>query len=277
MNRLLALALCVPFAASSLVLAQEKKPATPPAPTTPAVTQPKKDEGKKDEKRADKKDEGKKEEKKAEKKEEGKAGGGAAAGAMPDEKAMMEAWEKAGTPGEKHKWIEQFEGEWQASVVEYGMDGKPGAPEKGTMSNKMALGGRFAMMEFKGRAHGKFFYGHGMLGYNNTEKRFENTWVDSMSSNIMFMTGTTDSAGRVLTMAGECMDPMSKQKCTMREVTTIVDKNTMKSDFYMTMPGAPEAKMMEITYTKGAANAESKGEKKEEKAEKKEEKKAEKK
>src|SRR5262245_20928635 len=123
MNRLLALALCVPFALSTLAGAQEKKPtpvpgtAPAPAPAPTTTAQAKKDEAKKDEKKAEqtKKGEGKKDEPKKEEKK----------GAAPE----MPADE----PGDMHKWLANFEGEWQASAIEYGEDGKPGNPEKGTM------------------------------------------------------------------------------------------------------------------------------------------------
>ncbi len=176
-------------------------------------------------------------------------------------KAMEEAWAKAGEPGKYHEWMKQLEGDWEAAVTEYGMDGTK-TESKGTMESEIIFGGRFLKNSFKGRMNNKFFYGAGMMGYNNVDKRFESTWADSMSSNISLMTGSADAAGKVLTLSGECPNPMGG-KMKQREVTTIVDKNTHKMEFYGDM-GKGEMKMMEITFTRAG-----KGDKKEMKEDKK--------
>jgi hypothetical protein len=168
--------------------------------------------------------------------------------AMDSEKAMQDAWEKAGEPGPYHTWLKQFEGDWEAAVKEFKPDGTA-SESKATYEQKMIFGGRFLEGSFKGRMMGKFFYGRSLMGYNNTDKRFESAWADSMSSTVAYSTGTADSAGKVLTMKGECTDPMSNQKMTTREVTTINDKNSYKMEFYGTQ-GGKEMKMMEISFTR---------------------------
>lgn len=268
MNRLLALAFCVPFAVSSFAVAQDKKPDPKP---TPAVQPAKKDEAKKDEKKAEqpKKEEAKKEEKKADapKKNEELLKQAEAAAANLDK------------PGEMHKWLEQQEGEWQASQVEMGPDGTPGKPEKGTMKSKMEFGGRFLHSDYTGRSGGKFFHGEGFLGYSNANKHFEMCWVDTNMTSVMFLTGQVDAAKKVLTLTGDF--PIPGPKAQFKIVSTVVSKDSMKDEMFMVM-GGKETKVQEVTYTKGAASGEGKGaegksEKKEEKAEKKEEKKSDKK
>lgn len=259
MNRLLALAFCVPFALSSFAVAQEKKQPTPAPATQPA----KKDEAKKEEKKAE---QPKKEEKKADapKKEEKKA--------EPAPEMMEDK------PGEMHKWIEAQAGEWQASSVEFGPDGKPGKPEKGTLKSKMELGGRFLRSDFNGRSAGQFFHGEGFLGYSNANKRFEMCWVDTNMTSMLVLTGQLDAAKKVLTLIGDF--PIPGPKAQFKIVSTIMSKDSMKDEMFMVM-GGKDTKMMEVTYTKGAASGESKGEgkaeHKEEKGDAKEPKKNEKK
>lgn len=243
MNRLLALAFCVPFAVSSLAVAQDKKPA-PTTPTTPA--QPaKKDEPKKDEKKPE--------------------------AAKPKNEEMLKQAEAAAMNEDKagpmHKWLEQQEGEWTASMIEFGPDGKPGNPQKGTMKSKMEFGGRFMHNDYTGRSAGKFFHGEGFIGYSNANKRFEEAWVDTNMTSVMFLTGQVDDAKKVLTLVGDF--PIPGPKSQFKIVSTITDKNNMKDEMFMVMNGK-DTKMLEINYTKGAA-AETKSEKKE--VEKKEEKK----
>lgn len=192
---------------------------------------------------------------------------------MPDPKAMEAAMEAAAKPGAYHEWMKQLEGDWTAVVREMGMDGK-WSESKGECTNKLVFGGRFMETSFKGRSQGKFFYGGGVMGYNNMDKRFESIWYDSMSTGMMTMYGTADKDGKVVTLKGEFTSPMDGKKMSMREMLTIVSKDKHTLELFMPMPGPDgkemETKMMEITYTKGKAEAQSE---KADKPEKKEEKK----
>ena len=213
MKRLLSLIACVPLACASIAVAQEKKP----APTTPPPA--KTDAAKPDTKGAD-----------------------AAA-------AAQEAWKKAAEPGPMQKWLTQLEGEWTSEAKDTASGSE--ATDKGAMTSKMVMGGRFLQMEYDGRWHGKFFKGGGFLGYNNVDKRFESAWVDSGGSMISFMTGQADASGKVLTLTGEVTDPTTGKKAMMREVLTILGKDAHKTEFFIPADGK-EMKIMEINYTRNA-------------------------
>lgn len=166
-------------------------------------------------------------------------------------KAMEEAWQKAGEVGPNHKLIAWFEGEWECEVKDcITPDAKP---EKGKMTSKMKLGGRILDMNYEGRMQGKFFYGMGTMGYNNTTKKFESTWADSMSTATTFMTGTADAAGKVFTLTGECANPMGGSNTHEKWVMTITGKDSYKEEFYSDMMGGKEAKVMEITATRAGS------------------------
>lgn len=165
------------------------------------------------------------------------------------EKAMMEA----GTPGEMHKWIARSAGSWNATIKILG-EGQA-SESKGTMTTEMIFGGRFAHSMFKGDFMGMPFEGVATLGYNNTSGKFESTWADSFSTATMFMTGSVDKDRKVLTMTGDCIDPMSKKPCKMKQVSTVRGDNEMFEEFYKTVDGK-ETKEMEITYTRAGAAAE---------------------
>lgn len=184
-----------------------------------------------------------------------------------------EAWAKAGEVGPMHKLIAQYEGEWTTEAREFGTDGTPSSADKGKMSCKMVLGGRFLHSELDGRYKGQFFKGSGLMGYNNVDKRVESTWAESTGTGISMMTGQFDAAGKVLTLTGEYTDPVSGKKTTIKEVTTWTGPDAYKSEFF----DEKGTKTMEISYTKGTGakelKKEAKTEAKEEKAEKKAEKK----
>jgi hypothetical protein len=222
MKRLLAVSLLAALVATPIVLAQQPagKPATTgQSPKATAAQPPKDDKGAEKAKPADK----------PKVEEKGKSG------------------EDSDKPGPNHKMLAALEGEWAAEVREL----TPGAEttDKGTMTCKMVYGGRFLMMDFDGRSHGKFFKGGGLWGYNNAQKRFESTWADSMGTGIVFMSGSTTGDGKVFTMTGESNDPATGKGMSIKEVSTIKDKNTWHTDFFL-VNGGKEMKVMEIEYTR---------------------------
>ncbi len=190
---------------------------------------------------------------------------------------MEAAWAKAAEVNKNHEWMKVFEGDWTTVVKEFDpMTGKEAGGGSGTMTCKLVLGGRFLSMDFDGRFQGKFFRGMGTLGYSNVNSRYEGTWMDSMGTHTSMTTGSVDASGKVMTMLSEPTDPMSGKPVKQREVTTIISKDSYKMEMFMTF-GGKEAKLMEISYTKGKAAKEEKSAKdekpaKEEKPEKKDKK-----
>jgi hypothetical protein len=177
--------------------------------------------------------------------------------AAPGGADAKKAWDEAAKPGPNHKLLEWFAGEWQVAVK----DLTPGqeSTDEGVMTAKMVYGGRFLSSEFDGRFHGKFFRGGGMMGYNNTSKKFESTWADARDTSISFMTGAMSADNKVLTMTSEMTDPATGKKVAMKEVDKITGKDTYTGEFFM-----GDTKVMELSYVRGKA-AEKKDDKKEEK------------
>jgi hypothetical protein len=209
--------------------------------------------------------------KQAEKQADKKTEKGAEAGGQMD--PAMEAMMKAGAPGAQHKLLEQFEGTWIAEVKEFGTDGSVKSTSPGTMNCKMMFGGRYLHSEFESSFGGMTFKGAGTIGYNNLEKRVESTWVDSMSTQTMYMTGQWDAAGKVLTLTGECVDPTTSQRTTMKEVSTWSGKDACVQEMF----DGKGVKVMEISYKRGPAREAKKEAKAEAKREKQTEKQVEKK
>jgi hypothetical protein len=113
-------------------------------------------------------------------------------------------------------------------------------------------------MEYEGQMHGKPFRGAGTLGYNNADKRFENTWAENLSTGQSFMTGQADAAGKVITLTGEFTDPVSGAKATQKQILTIGDKDHYKMEFFFTGKDGKETKVMEIGFSHGKGGGENK-------------------
>lgn len=161
---------------------------------------------------------------------------------------MEEAWMKAGEVGPNQKLLSWFAGEWEVTVQDLMTPGA--AAEKGKMHAQMVLDGRILVQHFEGSMEGKPFTGMGSCGYNNTSKKFESTWMDSMSTATAWMTGTADAANKVFTYTGTSANPMTGSDTHEKWVVTITGKDTYKEEFFSDMMGGKETKIMELNCTR---------------------------
>jgi len=172
------------------------------------------------------------------------------AAAPMDEKAAMDAMMKAGTPGDAHKKLEALTGTWDAKVTSWMAPGKPPIESKGKSEAKMALGGRFLEEHFEGEFMGQPFSGMGYTGYDNVQKKYVGTWMDSMSTGVMTSSGKMDADGKTFSMTGSMADPMTGKMSTVKEKMTVADADHHTFEMWGAGPDGKNFKMMEITYTR---------------------------
>ncbi|HET9694358.1 MAG TPA: DUF1579 domain-containing protein [Steroidobacteraceae bacterium] len=165
----------------------------------------------------------------------------------PEQKAEMDAYMKAGTPGEPHKRLAAMAGKYSVATKSWQEPGAPPMEEKGTATRTMALDGRVLVEQFEGTMMGSPFQGHGMTGYDNVVGQYWSTWNDSMSTGIMVSTGTCD-AKNACTFTGSWNDPIKKTPVKARMTTRWTDANTELFEMYAPDKQGREMKMMEITY-----------------------------
>ena len=166
-----------------------------------------------------------------------------------EQKAMMEAYIKAGTPGEQHAALKKMEGDYELTVTGWDAPGAPPTVDKGTATRKMALDGRVMVEMMQGTNHGQPFQGHGMQGYDNVSGKYWGTWNDSMSTGVMVSEGSCDAAG-ACEFTGSWNDPITKGKLVAHMKTRWTDDNTEVFEMYAPGPDGKDFKMMEITYKK---------------------------
>lgn len=163
----------------------------------------------------------------------------------------MEArWLKASTPSEGHKQLKPLVGNWNTKAKMWMTPDAPPQESKGTASHQWVLGGRFIKEDYKGSFHGKPFQGVGLLGYDNTQERFVNTWTDSMSTGIMVSEGKYDSEKKELRMTGEYTCPMTGETRAPLLVTRIESDKKHVFEMYEKDENGKEYKALEITYTR---------------------------
>jgi hypothetical protein len=163
-----------------------------------------------------------------------------------DMKAMEEAMMKAATPGEHHKALGRYVGNWTFTNTFWMDPSQPPMKSDGTMHAEWMLGNRYVHSTFKGSFGGQPFEGHSTDGYDNVAGKYVSAWVDNMGTGIMKSTGTCDAAHKVCTMTAEMLDPMSGKPQTTKMVTTWTAADRFQMEMFMVDPTGKEVKTMVI-------------------------------
>lgn len=163
---------------------------------------------------------------------------------------MMKAWTAFATPGEPHKALDALVGSWDVTSKFWMAPGAPPTESAGTSENKMILGGRYLEQRYEGTMMGGPFSGIGVTAFDNYKKKFVSTWVDSMGTGIMMMTGTFDKAGKIITSWGMMDDPAAKKTMKAKTAVTIVDADHHTYESWHTGPDGKMIKDLEVSYSR---------------------------
>lgn len=175
--------------------------------------------------------------------------------AMPkmgaEQQAMMQAWQKAMTPGPQHQQLaEHFVGKWNVKQTIWMDPSAPPMTQTGTDTSEAVLGGRQIRSDFTGTFMGQPFHGIGYTGYDNVTKRYTSTWIDDMSTGTMLAYGDYDPATRTYTYKTEMADPMKDgAKTPLRMTVRIVDADHHVFDMYE-MHDGKEAHSIQMEYVR---------------------------
>ena len=170
-----------------------------------------------------------------------------------EEKAAMEAMQKAMTPGENHKMLNNMVGTWNTTVSMWmAPDAKPNV-SKGTSTNRWILGNRYIEQKFTGTFMNMPFNGLGYTGYDNVKKQFWGTWMDNMSTGTMMTTGSTDDGGKSFKFTGTMADPMTGKDSQLEERVIVKSKDEHVMEMWGPAPDGKMFKMMEIVYKRKKA------------------------
>lgn len=170
--------------------------------------------------------------------------------AMPDSATMMKNWQEYMTPGDVHKMMANWSGEWNGEVTMWMAPGSPEEKSASTAVNKMIMNGLYQQSTHTGNMMGMPFSGQSIVGYDNHRKVFVSTWIDNMGSGIMVLRGPWDEATKTINLKGTMVDPGTKMDTDIRETFKIIDDNTQEMEMFVMMPDGKEFKTMNIKYTR---------------------------
>lgn len=173
--------------------------------------------------------------------------------------AAMDNWLKTTQPNEKHKYLEQFAGEWDTTMRLFFGPGAPASESRGTSSMKLIHGGRFLKQESTGtmklpKPDGTMMEtpmnGLGLTGYDNNRKLYTIAWTDSMSTGILTGTGSLSPDGSTMTVFGTMDELMTGEMGkTVKYVTRIVSPDKHVFEIHEVLYGEP-FKVVEIEYNR---------------------------
>ncbi len=171
--------------------------------------------------------------------------------------AEMQACMEAGLPGEKHAVLAKSIGTWQGKSRTWMTPGAEPMASECTMLVSDFMDGRFTKWEMEGDMPGMgTMKGMGLYGFDNVQQKFVATWVTNCGTNIMNGTGERSSDGSTFTWTYGMHDPITKKPMTMRDIERHTGPDTFVLETWCTDPkSGKEFKMMEATFTRGAAKA----------------------
>jgi hypothetical protein len=167
-----------------------------------------------------------------------------------DEKATMEAWQKAMTPGEGQKKLTPMVGTFETKVRTWMDPAKPPEDTTGTSVSTWVLGDRYVQTKYEGIFMGEMFNGIGFMGFDNVSKKYVSSWMDTAGTGMMWSTGTMDAAGKVMTLKAMVNDPGTGKPTPADEKITITDNDHHKLEMFGKGPDGKMTKIMEIEYAR---------------------------
>jgi Protein of unknown function (DUF1579) len=170
--------------------------------------------------------------------------------------AAIDNYLKTIQPGEAHKFLEQFAGEWTTKTTLFMGPGME-IVTAGTSSITAIHGGRFLKQETAGTmkfpgADGSMketpTTGLGLIGYDNNRKLYTMFWSDSTSTALFTGQGNLSQDRQTLTMFGTMDEPMTGEMGkTVKYTTRIESPDRHVFEVFEVLYGDP-FKVVQIEY-----------------------------
>lgn len=163
--------------------------------------------------------------------------------------ALLLAQDPYHKPVKEHEFFKNLEGEWESTSKMMVGEPEP-VVTKGKESNRLIAGGLFLIQDMEAEMFGGRFIGHATRCYDVHKKKYTGSWVDNMATGLYTMEGTLDEAGKVLTEILEGANPMTGEPLKMKMTTTIKDKDSRVSRFFMIDPDGKDVEMGSVEYVR---------------------------
>lgn len=135
----------------------------------------------------------------------------------------MEAWMKAGAPGEHHKYLEALIGDFTADVKIWETPDAEPMQFTGTVSRKWILDGRFVQETVEAESPFGSFEAVGFIGYNNIDGEYQFAWLENQSTTMTVNSGFYNTEEKTLIQMGKHRNPVTGKLITSWSVLDLSD------------------------------------------------------
>ncbi len=163
------------------------------------------------------------------------------------EAEMMGQWQEAMTPSAGHARLMPMVGTWRATTTFTMAPGATPQVHGGTSVHRMVLGGRYLEQIYKGMAMGMPFEGIGYTGYDNVQKRYVGTWMDTMGTGLMNSVSVGKPTDERIDCVAEAIEP-SGQKRIFETIVRIHNHGRHSYEMWTTGPTGKKHRTMIVEY-----------------------------
>lgn len=160
--------------------------------------------------------------------------------------AMMEAWQRAATPGAEHALLADKTGVWRTTATTFFPSGER-AVIHGEVERSMILNGRVLEERATATAMGQPFESVEFIGFDNLTDSYWSTYSDSHSTGVVVARGSLDENGEG-SFFGEVSDPVTGDQRPFRiEIDKRADLKETRT-YFTTDASGEEVRWLEIVY-----------------------------
>jgi len=163
------------------------------------------------------------------------------------EEAMMAQWQAAMSPSAGHARLMPMVGTWRTTTTFTMAPGAPPQVHGGTAVHRLVLGGRYLEQIYKGMAMGMPFEGIGYTGYDNVQKRYVGTWMDTFGTGLMNSVGVGNPTDERIDCVAEAIEP-SGQKRVFETIVRIRNHGHHSYEMWTKGPTGKKHRTMIVEY-----------------------------
>ena len=165
---------------------------------------------------------------------------------------MYKKWLSLTSPGENHKHLQYFVGDWESVQKAWQAPGAEPTVRYQDIHVESLYEGRFtrAAIRFRGKIMGMVAEGIVITGYDSYKKEFMSLTYGSMGTRFSINKGQLDKTGKTRIDWGESENMFTGKKHKTKGVTLIQGPDKYKYDYYRVDEEGKEVKVMEIIYTR---------------------------
>src|SRR5580704_16087111 len=152
-------------------------------------------------------------------------------------------------PGPEHALLAKRAGEYTRTVKFVAQPNADAGASTGTAKISVTLDGRFIVEENTDTVFGRPVSGMRIYGFNNITKQYEAVWIYTMSTAMLFLTGTGADGGKTIDLTGVSQNHRG-DKIPIHATIRQIDDDQFVVTLMSTGADGKEAAFQETTYTR---------------------------